>query len=121
MHRFLKIFHNTRGFVALTGSVVIFTTLFAFSLLAFWVVWNKYDEQILLLERIQAKYNIESCLIFAKNMVYKDYYINGKITLKPFGCDLIFQNNYDQIQIYATSTFDRVKKSGGLKIDLSGL
>lgn len=118
MHKSLKEYNSTKGFMALTSLIIIFTTLFTFSLISFWITWDKYDQQILKLERIQSGYNLNSCLDFAKLMIYKDYYINGKIYLKSFACDLFFENNYNKIKIYATSTFDRVKLIGGLIVDL---
>jgi hypothetical protein len=115
----MKLYKNSNGFIAITSVIIIFSTLFVFSMIAFWIVWNKFDQQILELERIQVGHNLNSCLSFAKVMITKDYLINGKIYLKPFACELFFENNFSKIKINATSTFDRLKKNDYIIIEIA--
>ncbi|MCX6719114.1 MAG: hypothetical protein NTZ38_01935 [Candidatus Taylorbacteria bacterium] len=85
---------KTKGFTATTAVILLATGTLAFSLGSL-VSAALYADSVNQKElRIQARLNASACLDTVILMAYKDYFLNGPVTVPEFGCTGNVSNDY---------------------------
>lgn len=83
------------GFGALVAVILLATCTLSFSLAAMSAAAAYADMTFRREMRIQAGLNVESCLDSVFLMTEKDYFLNGRIILKEFGCEANVANDFN--------------------------
>jgi len=110
----------SRGFTATTAVILLATGTLAFSLASL-VSATLYADSVNQRElRIQARLNASACLDTVTLMAYKDYFLNGSVTIPEFSCTGNVSNDYlGHISMNVKASLEGVSayESGGVVLD----
>jgi len=118
----LKIYKGVhKGFVALIAVLLLSTATLVFSLVTTTSAWSYFDTVQQRELRIQSKLNLGGCLESLKLMIAKDFFLEGKIVLREFGCEADVENDIEiqQVKIMAVANLNGVKTYGTLVVSMN--
>ena len=101
---------KNKGFIAVTAVVILASITLLFANITMQIAVD-YSDSVMRHEwRIQANLNAQSCLSAVQLMVSKDYFLNGELKIKEFGCTATVAHDYleESISIKAQSVFNGV-------------
>ncbi|MES2314993.1 MAG: hypothetical protein V4524_03625 [Patescibacteria group bacterium] len=105
--------NKSKGFIAVTAVIVIVSGILMYSAMVMVSAFTYSDAVVRREWRMQANFNAQSCLSTAALMSAKDYFLEGDIEVKEFGCNAHITRDHMRgtVDVRARSIFSEISSS----------